>query len=1811
MARIPGYDINSVLHRSTTRSIYAALRLRDGLPVIIKTLNAEYPSRQSVAELRREFQIIHKLQPVENVIRAHALESYGNGNVGLVLERFGSSLAELIAETSPRAFSLERFFKLAISLAETIARVHELDVVHKNLEPRSILIDDSDLIRLVDFRISSELSVERQHYAMSKRFEGKLPYMSPEQTGRMNRDLDYRSDYYSLGVTLFELSTGILPFHADSVLGWVHSHISKVPRSPSEINPAIPKLISEILLKLLAKNAEDRYQSSYGLIADLNRCRRELAASGNITTFILGEHDVSRKFQIPQKLYGRESELAVLTAVFEQVASGSTELCMVSGHSGIGKSALVNEIGKLLVSRRGYLIQGKFDQFYRSTPYSTVGAAFRSLIQQLLTESHERRERLREKLLAALSPNAQLLIELMPNLELIIGPQPPVSELPRVEAQNRFHIAILNFLRAISNEHPLVLFLDDLHFGDSSTLNLIRWLATARDLSGLLLIGAYRSNEVEAGHSLHLVLSEMKESRPVHELELRPLELASVEQLVADALRTDVADCQSLSKLLHDRAQGNPFFLIEMLRSLEQARAITYATESGRWRWDINAIRSSRIAGNVVDLIIGNLRALPSGTQRALKLAACIGNTFDLRILSIINETSMDETGETLLPALQRQIVIPLHEDYKLVGKAAGAGPSTGPANGGGLNPIYRFQHDRVQQAAYALIDDEHKQAVHLSVGRLIQRHATEQDRDQRLIDIVNHLNEGRRLISDPFERKELARLNLMAGIRTQRASAYESALAYLRIGIEMLPTASWMTDYDLTMKLATEYQQCAYLTARYTEAEWWIEQMLGCAGTDLEKAEILSMRTRQYATTGKMEASIKAAIKGLSLLGISITQRPSREEILREKAKVKRNLAGRRIADLVSAPTLTDRAKIVSIRLLMEIFPAAFLSGSGDLFPFLVLKSVNISLQSGNSPETAFAYAAYGMLLCGELQDPALGCEFGKLAVAMNDRFDDIALKSRVIYVYAMFIHHWSKHWSSMTPWFRRGIEAGYQSGDLLYLAYSAQDCIIWDPKLDLETATRDHANYMNIVRECKYQDSLDSGTLFLQMQRNFLGLTDGLCSMNDVAFDEHRCVDGMRKRKFMTGVANYHIYKAEICFFYGNYAEALTHVRAQDQLIASAMSLPQLVRFYIVAFLTLAACLPGMDLTEQGQTRKRMHADLRRMSRWAAHCPENFMHLALLMRAELARLDGRVEAALHLYEQAIEAAHAVEFVRDEAMANELAARHLLTAGRRKPALGYLLAAQHLYERWGARRKVEQVRSEFEQLVPQLLGGRGSAEADQVHLTIDSAALDLGSVMKASRAISGEVLLHEVWATTMRVMLENAGGRRGCFVIRKDGKLVIEGLCDVGSDPAEPKGSVSLDSVEGALLLPTSVVHQVLRNNSPVVVHEAAKDQSFAKDVYLRARQPQSMLCIPLVRHEKFEGAIYMENSLAAGVFTEERIEVIKLLAAQTSISVENANLYASQQSLIDAQNHFVPSQFLESLHYRDIARIAPGEHVVKKMSMMFADLRNFTPLAERLDARLVMDLLNRFFVSMEPQISSRGGFIDSFDGDRIKALFDGPADAPVRAGIGMWRALEELNSRSTAPGRGELQMGIGVNTGHMILGVVGGHHRMQCSVVGDAANLASRIEQLTKLYRAPLLIGEHTFRSLPDTSAFAIRMVDRVAVKGKSSVIELYEVIDAETPERRAAKLETQAALCTAMELCFGGEFKAALTAFKKISRQDPLDVVPVLFAERCARYVKEPPPEGWKGFEQLNEKNRAGTVSDSAADAAPPAPWNVWLS
>jgi len=1453
--------------------------------VAVETIDTEYPSRSEVARIHREGLIAKKLSPVRGVRQVYSIQSYGSGNLALICEYFDDSIRQQLDKALGQGLPVETVLAVACGIAEALGGIHDHDIVHKALSPSHVLLDStSKKVALSGFGIASELDQERQAMQLSRELEGPLPYMSPEQTGRMNRDLDYRSDFYSLGILMFEMLTGQLPFKSDDILEWVHGHISQIPPLLHEFNPLIPPGVSNLVLKLMAKSPEDRYQSAEGLIQDLAHCINEYSAQKEVTSFVLAKKENIKKFLIPQRLYGRDSELQKLFSLFELAIDGHTEFCLIQGYSGVGKSALVNELDSPLVRERGFLIQGKFEQFQKNEAYSALLMAFRGLIHQVLAESEERLNRWSEKLKEALAPNASLMIERIPELEMVIGKQPIVAELPPNEERNRLQIVLISFLRVFaSKKHPLVLFLDDLQWSDVPTLELLDRLATSRELTHLLIICAYRSNEIVAGHPLRQQLEAIKSRNRVKQIHIGPLDKNSVTELTADALCRETNEISPLSKMLFHKAQGNPFFTNELLRQLHREGEIYLSQSGNKWSWTLDDTAWSSVSDDVVEFMVGRLRDLQPETQKVLQLAACIGASFDLKTLANIYQRTVDETASALLPALKQYSIIPLHTDYRLYGENIDMTP---------IELSYKFQHDRVQQAAYGLINPEKLPEMHLSIGRLMLEHTDDHVPEERLIDIVNHFNLGSHLISSDDERLEVCRLNLRAGVRARHSAAYEAAFNYLTNAGNLLPEEPWEAEPELFKKLAYEAQQCAYLTGRSSDADVWIKVMLDYAKSNLEKAHILSIRTRQYATLGRMDESILSAIEGLAILGIEFHQNPTLEQIEEERALVIKNLNGRAIADLVKAPDIKSEKTLTAIRLLMEIFAAAFLSGTGNLFSYQVLKAVNLVLKNGNCPEAAFSYAAYGMLLCGEFDEPALGYEYGKVGLAINEHFDDITLRARVIYVYAMFIHHWSNDWASLTSWFRKGIEAGYQSGDLLYLAYSAQDCVIWDPTLDLEIAQQLHMENLEIVRECAYQDSLDSGTLFLQLQRNLQGDTLAPNSLSSDDFNQSKCLSGMRERQFMTGIANYNIYHAEIGLLYGDYFHALKHIQAQDQLIKSSMALPQLVRFYIVAFLTLSVHYPKMTAKNQEATLERLNKDLARMTRLADNCEANFRHLQYLMQAELARIEKNQNSILARYDQAIDMAKKHGFLRDEAMACERAARYLLETGQRRSAEGYLRAASLLYGRWGALRKVQHLEQEFP-----VLRELTSIKRQQEDNSISS--LDIASVMKASRKISGEIILDQLLETTLKMVMENAGGQWGYLIYKQNGKMKLGSavLPEGGlSNIDMPKESLIIDSDDQLNPVPMMLISHVLHTDEPIVLTNAAQDQLFQNDPYVKKFQPVSVICVPINR-ERFDGVIYLENNLLSGVFTKERIEIIKLLTAQASVAIENARLYEEVQ--------------------------------------------------------------------------------------------------------------------------------------------------------------------------------------------------------------------------------------------------------------------------------------------------------------------------
>lgn len=1103
--QIQGYCIQNEISHSYRFCVYEGLDEINQKSVAIKTINREYPSLEDIARLRHEFKILHELSSVHSVINAVETQCYYN-NIALILDYFeGQPLTHYLKST---AIDLEFYFAVAQQLVMAIGSVHDHQIIHQNICPEHILWNpETQQLKLISFDHASEIARQNKYFKnYSIEF---LPYISPEQTGRINREVDYRTDYYSLGITLYQLLTGNRPFEASDAIGWVHSHIAKNPVPPHEINRNIPEMFSLIILKLMAKNAEDRYQSTQGLLHDLKMAQRH-ALHPSIGPFLLGTEDIPQRFQIPQKLYGRQVELMQLMQRFDETRQGKTDLMLVSGYSGIGKSSLINEIHKPIVEARGYFIEGKFDQYQRDKPYSAVIQSFQNLFKQLLTESPKVLDQWKTKLLNHLGENTGLMIEIMPVLEQIVGVPPPMTKLNPVEAQNRFFITFKQLVTVFAaTEHPLVLFLDDLQWGDSPTFNLIRHLLECKDIKALMIIGAYRSNEIHHGHPLQIFLDDLKRERSVVELPLASLSEEATRTIVAETIHCPPQEVQAIAKIIHHKTEGNPFFVNELLINFYHEKLFTL--QDGKWSWRLSQIQEMKINDNIVDFMVARLNRFQPETQRVLQLAACIGNRFDLKTLAVIHQKGAIDTAKELDEAIRAGVLIAFDDKHSLVLQQ-----DAKQGEGSDFGVAYQFQHDRVQQAAYALIECKLHQGLHLSIGRLMLRGTPNEILEDHVIEIVSHLNQGRELIEAGNDHQQLMQLNLMAGKKAKASMAYQSALQYFKIAMDLLPQTPWIVCYEETFLCFQECSACAYLCGEMELAEETSKALLSHAQSVLEKAKILHMRLVLYLTLGKVDEAIQIGIHGLQVFGIKIVLHPKKGTILKEVFYAKWCLGGRQVSEIIDIPQMTNPEKELAIKMLAELIAPAYLTANQGLFALVILKVVNLSLRYGNCSESAIAYILYGFLLQALLGRFKEGYEFGKLGVELNEKLKDEESRCRVLALYPFFVHHWNAHASTNYDYLKRSLESGLRTGDLIYGGYAGAYIIYLSPEMELARACQEGAHYLEIIEHGKYQDVIEFGRVFQQFRLSLRGKTQGPTSFDDGIFSEVAALQKMSESRF-----------------------------------------------------------------------------------------------------------------------------------------------------------------------------------------------------------------------------------------------------------------------------------------------------------------------------------------------------------------------------------------------------------------------------------------------------------------------------------------------------------------------------------------------------------------------------------------------------------------------------------------------------------------------------------------------------------------------
>src|SRR6476661_2389240 len=1507
---LTGYQILDRIYSGTRTLVYRAFRTGDKQPVAIKVLRNEYPSFSELVQFRNQYTIAKNLN-LPGIIETYSLEAYQN-SYALVMEDFGGISLKEWKEQGETGPTLNEFLQASIDLSNTLDILYRHRIIHKDIKPANILINpQTKQVKLIDFSIASLLPRETQTLMNPNLLEGTLGYLSPEQTGRMNRGIDYRSDFYSLGVTFYGLLAGQLPFQSNDAMELVHCHIAKQPPSLHEINPEIPPVLSEIVSKLMAKNAEDRYQSALGLKFDLECCFEQLEENGRIDSFAIAQRDVCDRFMIPEKLYGRETEVETLLQAFDRVSSSTTEMMLVAGFSGIGKTAIVNEVHKPIVRQRGYFIKGKFDQFNRNIPFSAFVQAFRDLMGQLLSASDQQLKNWQTQILQAVGDNGQVIIEVIPELERIIGPQPPALELSGTAAQNRFDLLFQNFIRVFTKpEHPLVMFLDDLQWADSASLRLIQLLVSESASGYLLVIGAYRDNEVFAAHPLMLTLdAAVKAGATVNTITLEPLSSESLNHLVADTL-----NCAPYS--------ARP--LIEFDRP------------AGYWQCDLVRVREAALTDDVVEFMALQLQKLPPATQNVLKLAACVGNQFDLGNLAVVSQQLETETAADLWKALQEGLILPESEIYKFY---VGRERREDTENSEVVN--YKFLHDRVQQAAYSLIPEQERDRAHYQIGQLLIQQISPAAIEEQIFSVVNQLNYGIALIEYQTESDDLAHLNLTACRKARAATAYQAAREYAAIGLNLLGESAWQRQYEMTLNLHDIAAEVASLCGDFEQMNQWIDTVIHHTRTPLERVSVYTVKIQALTSQNKFLEAIAIGLLSLKELGVELPDSPTSEDIQQAVQEVNSSIADRPIEELFDLPAMVDAQKLATMQVAATMVSVCYLVGS-SLFALVAALQVNLSIQYGNSRTSAFSYSCYGIFLNNFLQNVTVAAQFGRLAYRLASGADGKNIRSATFFAIGVFLYHRKSHLRETLPILQAGYQAGLETGHLEFVGHHGHGFCLnsyWcgQPLAELEPQIRAYRQQLldlNQLATANYCSIYWETTLFL------LGNPNKFEISFEQKGDEEKLVSESLATNDLYRISSFYLYRATLRLLLEDIAGASVDIDRARQYIAGSVGNTSEAGLYFYDSL-IALATPESE-TELETSLQRVQENQRKLQHWAEHAPMNYLHKWQLVEAEKYRVVRQRAEAIEMYDRAISGAKENEYIQEEALGNELAAKFYLDWGKEKVAQAYMQEAYYCYARWGAKAKIDDLEKRYPQLLALILHARenrfGISETrfhtinkssvlhQTWHTTLSSSssiyeALDFATILKASQTLSSEIQLEKLLATLMCVVMENAGAKKAVLLLLKDGNLEIEAVASFNQDVISIYVPLSASDE-----VPAAVVNYVKRTWKTVVLDNAAVQSDFIADPYLMQEKPKSVLCAPILNQGKLIGLLYLENNLTIGAFTEDRTEVIQLLCAQAAISLENARLYQQSQayaqelerSLLDlqqAQLQIVQSEKMSTL--------------------------------------------------------------------------------------------------------------------------------------------------------------------------------------------------------------------------------------------------------------------------------------------------------
>lgn len=1475
MAKILDYEVLEIISESYKKVIYKCKDTVTSEYVILKVLKGEFSDYEDVLRFKREYRIISDLcKKIDGIAKPIKLIE-DNGTIIIVLEyETGESIKKTISDQNG---DTEALLNLAIKIIDILGKIHENDIIHKDLKPSNIIWNkETNVVKIIDFDLAAELKSEKQHFQNTGILEGTIQYISPEQTGRINRSIDYRTDFYSFGVILYELFTGSSPYTADTLVDYVYSIIAKKINSPYEItNGRVSKQLSGIIMKLLSKAPENRYRSSYGIKADLKRCLN------NESSFEIGCDDKLNVFQIPQKIYGREKELKTLKESFMKSIKDSSQILLVSGEAGSGKTSFVNELHRYVSEEKGFFIWGKYNQYNENIPYSAIIQAFRELILQISTSDIEYTNNISESLLSFLNKNGAIISGIIPEVEKLIGVQPQLPRMNPAEEANRFYATFINLIKGITqNKKPLVIFLDDLQWSDLSSIELIKKLALDNSLKNLLIVGSYRSNDISKSHSLFYAVKEIEKLKPVKEIFLDSISYRDVTELIKDTLHSNNKDTKELCDVIYGKTKGNCFYVNEILKDLNKKGFIYFDEVRGNWQWKTDEIKNLKISDNVVDFLILEMKKLSPEVQKVLSLCAVIGTTFQYKILALISEEDKFTIQNALLAGLKEDIISPLDRSHILLTDIM--------EDDYYLNKIdinFVFQHDRLQQALYQMIEEKTRCRLHLKIAQLLLKNLSKEQIEDKIVDIAIHMNKGIEYIEEEEEINNIIEVNLRAAKRVKASFGYSSAYEFLKVAKNLMTNKYWVNKFSLASEIYRLFAECGFLVHNLEEAENACNVLIKNTKNSSALAEIYEMKANYYMYLGMMNDSIEAGKAGLRCLGFVIPDKVSMISVGKELVKVKLALKGRTTEDIFASGEIMDEKIKLTMRLLVGFIPPAFISGQQNLFGVAVLKKVYLSLKYGNSPESAGAYIGYALLLSG-MGDSKGAYDFGRLAVRINDKYDDLQWRSLVFVLYTLFCHFWNEPWDTLREWYQKAIESSQKSGDLLYLAHACYYINLWNPSLSIEEFLTENNKYIAMIENTKYKESLATAKLAKQKFLSISGELENPLCFDDESFSEKAFVEQIIDAKYYSGLAIYYIYKIQILFMYENYNKSLDYIEEAHKYISTLSGSAFMEEFSLYTYLNLIYCYNDLNIPEKLKAKKRIIKEYRRVKKWAKNCPENFMFHRYIMKAELCRISGKTEDAEVYYNLSIETAEKGTLLRYKALSNELAAKFYYNRGLKEISYHLFRQSYYYYSIWGAKGKANQLKEEYKDIWTKI---NGKVFSKETSITDSSSSIDINSIIMASEAILKEIELDSFLKALMEIVIKTALAQKGCIILRSNADIMVEGEYD------SEKGEIFVLKHDEIVFykFPKEIVEYVENNKEILIHYDTFSETTFVNDPYILKNRPKSVLCMPLINQNKVIAIIYLENNSIRGAFTKERVRIIDLLSREMVFSLENARLY------------------------------------------------------------------------------------------------------------------------------------------------------------------------------------------------------------------------------------------------------------------------------------------------------------------------------